>query len=129
MKSSMLTLGIVFFGCAAASASDAQYKKCIDATGSNSGWAECGAALIERNESKMEGYLERLQQIAEGNTLGQINTEQSAWEEFRDAACEFYADEEAFGRESQVLSYPVCKADLIGARAEQLRDYLRQIDP
>ena len=128
MKSHLLALGLLLFCCATASADD-QYKTCIDATGKNDEWAKCGSELIARNEAKMDLYLQRLRGIAEGDTLQLIDTEQEAWVAFRDVACEFYADQAAFGREGQVLSYPLCRADLIDQRAEQLRDYLRQIDP
>lgn len=110
-------------------ASDAEYKTCIDATGSNTGWAMCGMALIERNEAKMNSYLNKLREVAEGDTLTAIEDEQTAWANFYEVACEFYNDQTAFGREGQVLSYPSCKADAIQARSEQLRDYVRQIDP
>lgn len=129
MKLHMLASVVLLCGCATAFAADDQYKSCIDATDKNDEWAACGGELIKRSESRMDGYLQRLRQIAEGNTLKLIEIEQAAWSGFRDAACQFYADQEAFGREGQVLSYPLCKADLIDQRAEQLRDYLRQIDP
>lgn len=110
-------------------AADAQYKTCIDATGTNTGWAECGVALIDRNTARMDGYLKRLREVTEGETLKAIEAEQASWTRFREVACEFYNDQYAFGREGQVLSYPSCKADLIEARSEQLREYIRQIDP
>lgn len=121
-------LGLVVATVSSARADD-QYKTCIDATGKNDEWARCGGELIKRNEAKMAEQLARLREVAEPETFQQIDAEQRAWSAFRDAACEIYADQTAFGREGQVLSYPVCKAKLVEERAGQLRDYVRQIDP
>lgn len=131
MKLSLVASGVavILASASSTSAADAEYKTCIDATGSNTGWAMCGMALIERNEAKMNGYLKKLREVAEGDTLTAIEDEQTAWSSYYDVACEFYNDQTAFGREGQVLSYPSCKADAVAARSEQLRDYVRQIDP
>lgn len=110
-------------------ASDAQYTACIDATVKNDEWAACGGALIERNEAKMDEQLQRLREVSDPETMATIDGEQEAWTAFREAACQIYANASNFGREGQVLSYPLCKAKLVEERAEQLRDYVRQIDP
>lgn len=108
---------------------DDQYRACIDATGKNDEWAKCGGELIGREEARMDGFWKRLMEVTEGATTEQLKAEQDAWAQYRKAACAFYTDQAAFGREGQVLSYPSCVADTVRARAEQLRAYLREIDP
>ena len=45
-----------------------------------------------------------------------------AWLRFRDVACEFYNNGD-LGREGQVLSYPVCKAQVYADRSRILESY------
>ncbi len=71
----------------------------------------------------------RLMELTEGDTTVALKAEQDAWMQFREKACQFYSDPVAFGREGQVLSFPNCVADVVAGRTEQLRGYLRQIDP
>ncbi|MGE0280693.1 MAG: lysozyme inhibitor LprI family protein [Rhizobiaceae bacterium] len=110
-------------------AADEQYSACIDATVKNDEWAGCGGAFIEREEAKMDEAWQRLMELTEGDTTAALKAEQEAWAEFRESACQFYADPGAFGREGQVLSYPNCVAETVASRTAQLKAYLREIDP
>jgi uncharacterized protein YecT (DUF1311 family) len=125
----LCVVSLFAFAAGHAMASDAQYKACIDATGKNDEWAACGGELIKRNEAQMDAQMKRLREAADPETMKTIDIEQKAWIVFRDSACEIYSNAYNFGREGQVLSYPLCKANLVAERAEQLRDYVRQIDP
>ncbi|MIL09664.1 DUF1311 domain-containing protein [Salmonella enterica subsp. enterica] len=113
----------------AAAAADEKYQACVDATGKNDEWARCGGELIARNRARLDDFLHRLREAADPETTRQIDAEQTAWEAYYATACAFYNDPTAFGREGQVLNYPLCKADIVQARAEQVRNYLREIDP
>lgn len=119
----------LFLGLVQPLFADEAYQTCIDATGTNTGWAECGVALIGREEKKMEGVWARLTEVTEGETMNRLQAEQDAWSNFYAVACQLYNDQEAFGREGQVLSLPYCQAEAVVARTEQLKAYLRQIDP
>lgn len=114
---------------AAPSWADDEYTACIDKTVTNTEWAQCGGELIDREDKKMAEIWAKLMEVTDGNTKTALETEQSAWTEFRETACQIYADQYAFGREGQVLSFPYCKAEAVKSRTLQLRDYLRQIDP
>ena len=61
--------------------------------------------------------------------MSRLQVEQDAWANFYAAACQLYNDQEAFGREGAVLSFPICQAEAVAARTEQLKAYLREIDP
>ena len=58
----------------------------------------------------------------EGRTRDDLLAEHMAWLRFRDVACEFYNNGD-LGREGQVLSYPVCKAQVYADRSRILESY------
>lgn len=123
-----LLLGILL-GVAGPAAADDAYTACVDATASNQAWAQCGGAYIAREEARMDEAWQRLMELTEGDTTAALKAEQDAWTQFREKACQFYADAASFGREGQVLSFPSCVAEAIAGRTEQLKGYLREIDP
>ena len=127
-KSRSILLGALLALTGTASA-DEQYQACIDATVKNDEWAQCGGDLIKREEAKLDDAWRRLMDLTEGDTTNALKAEQDAWTQFRDKACQFYSDPVAFGREGQVLSFPNCVAETVASRTEQLRAYLREIDP
>lgn len=98
---------------------DAIYDKCVDAASDNASWAECGNALIQREDAKLNATWKRVYAQASGQTKADLLTEQRAWIAFREASCKFYANGD-FGREGQVLSYPPCVAGVIANRTSQL---------
>lgn len=130
MRTKLLPLVLFAFTVfATPTLADDEYKACLDKTGKNDEWARCGGELIGREEKKMTEVWDKLMAVTDGDTKTALETEQKAWNEFRRTVCQIYADQYAFGREGQVLSFPYCVAEAVKSRTVQLRDYLRQIDP
>jgi len=118
-----LALGLPATGLA-----DVLYDSCLRAdTGDGSG--KCAREWLNRAETTMQQQWERLLLVTEADTRARIVAEQQAWQAFRADACQFYADTAAFGAEVQETVMPACIANVIGVRAGQLRDYIRNIDP
>ena len=115
-------------GLPAAGLADEPYDACLRAyTGDRGG--KCAREWLGRAEVAMQQQWERLLLVTEAGTKSRIVAEQQAWQAFRADACQFYADPAAFGPEVQEAVMPACIANVIGVRAGQLRDYIRNIDP
>lgn len=98
---------------------DAIYDKCINAASDNASWGQCGGALIEREDAKLNAAWKQVYAQTNGQTKVDLLAEQRAWIAFREASCKFYANGD-FGREGQVLSYPTCVAQIIADRTDAL---------
>lgn len=106
-----------------AARADAAYGKCMAASnGSNQAWLRCGNEYLDREKQKLDVLWKRFIRGQEGQTKADLLAEQQSWQEFSKAACEFY-DNGEFGREGQVLNYPVCKARLFADRTRTLTTY------
>lgn len=121
--------GLLLIGaCSMASADDA-YDKCInDSDGTNTAWGECGGAFMKREDDKLNTTWKRVFALTSDQTKTDLLAEQRAWVQFREAACQFYANGDS-GREGQVLSYPVCVAGVISDRTEALEGYEEDLTP
>lgn len=110
-------------GPMAGARADKAYGACIEASdGSNQAWLQCGNAFIDREKRKFEAAWNALIEGQEGRTRDDLLTEHRAWLQFSDVACEFYNNGD-LGREGQVLSYPVCKAQVYADRSRVLESY------
>lgn len=106
---------------------DEAYDTCVKSDAAKA--EQCGRAWIAREDSALQTQWERLLLVAEDSTKAKLVAEQSAWQQFRASACQFYADSADFGPEMQSDVLPGCVARIVTERREQLRDYTRNIDP
>lgn len=102
---------------------DAEYRRCIDQSdGTNVAFGACGGALIAREDVRLNAAWKRVYAPDRETKLPDLLDEQRAWIRFKDTSCNFYASG-SFGREGQVLSYPVCRAGIIAQRTATLEGY------
>jgi uncharacterized protein YecT (DUF1311 family) len=111
-----------------ANAQSTDWKKCVDATKTNFEWSQCGVAEINREEERVGAAWRKAfacfadsaaMKIAKQKFLD----EQRLWIKWKDASCNFYGEQEAFGREGSVLHFPQCRASVIIQRAEFLETF------
>jgi uncharacterized protein YecT (DUF1311 family) len=117
----------LLFSATAAQADDV-YDKCINASSDNAAWAQCGGALIQREDAKLTTVWKRLFATTSGQTKLDLLAEQRAWIAFREASCKFYANGD-YGREGQVLDYPACVAGVIADRTRALGQLAKDLAP
>lgn len=110
---------------AGAAVADDAYDKCIETSdGSNPAWSKCGAALLEREDVRLNEAWKRVFAQFDGRVRNELQEEQRAWIAFKEKSCLFFANG-GFGREGQVLAFPTCRARIIAARTEELEEYAK----
>lgn len=129
MKTLALILAVGLCSSYPAQADDL-YDKCInDSDGTNTAWGQCGGDLIARSDKALNEAWKKLHgSISDDDTAKALLDEQRAWNDFKEKSCRFYAGG-YFGREGQVLSYPVCRAGVIDARTAALEAYYKDTQP
>lgn len=110
------------FFLAAPAMADEAYDKCIDTTSSNTEWAECGAALLKREDDRLNVVWKRVYAIPDEKTRADLLAEQRSWNAYKEKSCLLFANGE-WGREGQVLHYPACRAEVIAERTKALQAY------
>ena len=121
MKQLVAILLVLAAGVGASRAEDA--AKCRGGDG------RCMDSLVAAQKRNMEESGNRVMAVAEGETVKQVQAEHDAWLKFQALACSFYADASAFGDEVRTSEQPQCEARTFGARTDELKAYLRVIDP
>jgi uncharacterized protein YecT (DUF1311 family) len=102
---------------------DDDYRKCIDTSdGTNTAWGACGSALVEREDDRLNQAWKRAYAPDADDTSKDLLTEQRAWIAFKEKSCQVYASG-TYGREGQVLSFPLCRAGIIAQRTVALDRY------
>jgi len=123
MKRQIFVLFMVLAATPAAWA-DAKYDKCMDSSGgSNLGWNICGNEWVERADHKLNEVWKLVYGKTEGQTKGELLTEQRAWNAYKEKSCNFFSNRDEWGREGQVVHYHVCRAGVIEDRIKQLQEY------
>ena len=108
---------------------DAQYRRCLDAhDGTNIALERCGGDLIEREDTRLNATWNRIHAPGVEATGRDLQAEQRAWIAFKDRSCLFYRSGR-FGRDGQVLSYPLCRAGIIAERTATLEAYDEDTTP
>ncbi|HEY9235064.1 MULTISPECIES: lysozyme inhibitor LprI family protein [Phenylobacterium] len=129
MRPMILAAGAALsWAMAAPGLADPAYDACIGASNDNASWSRCGADLIKREDDRLNATWKKVYGLTSGRTRTDLLAEQRAWISFKDKACRFYANGDQ-GREGQVLSYPMCQAQVIGDRTRQLEAIGSQIGP
>ena len=102
---------------------DAEHDRCIAASdGTNTSWATCGADLLKREDGRLNGAWKRVFAGLPDETRKNLLDEQRAWNAFKETSCLFYRSDD-WGREGQVLHFPLCRAAVIAERVKALEGY------
>ena len=106
----------------AAQADDAAYRACVGKAGANqSSLARYGDERIKRAETALGDALKSALSDMPGEAARKaLNDEQASWIAFRDKSCLMFSSGD-FAREAQVVSFAVCRAGVIEARAKYLK--------
>ena len=101
---------------------DDQYDKCLNEKTSNADWMVCGVDYLDRLDGQLnEAWLYVFPELTDEGKA-QLRTEQRAWIKFKDSSCFYYLGSD-YGREGEVLHFPICQGQII----EQRIDYLNQL--
>ena len=135
LAGAMLLAGAANSNCCAA---ETQYDACINHTGSNVEWGQCGQQEIERQEAHLNTAWKKAYACFDTTTPTERDARQSfldeqrTWIKWKDAACAFYYpinsqdDGVGFaGREGQVLGAPRCKIAIISDRTRWLEAFTK----
>jgi hypothetical protein len=104
------------------------YLRCIDTHSTNYEWAACGHEELQRLEAALQDAWEKLHAMAVdkwGEALAALEVEQARWEAWKESSCAIYKE---FGRESQVLDYPMCRAGIIADRTKELVGLVNEME-
>ena len=129
MRKSILVCGLLgsLLGVNDANAQSKEWHSCIDGTKTNVEWAQCGEAEIDREEARLNSAWKQAFACFEGAEMAASKQafldEQRLWVKWKDASCNFYYADQAFGREGQVLDYPACRAAVIVQRTQFLQRF------
>jgi uncharacterized protein YecT (DUF1311 family) len=111
-------------------AEKASTPNCLNTAMTNLEFAECTGSIILSADARLNLVWQRLFKEEGGSKTSRgrvLLTEQRAWISFREKACqEFFLP--GSGRESEVIHGPLCIADIIADRANQLEARLKQSD-
>jgi uncharacterized protein YecT (DUF1311 family) len=107
-------------GAEGSNAGDRAYRLCMTRSEqSNMAWEACGDALIRRKEALLRRALRRALGSRGAAARRALQLEQRAWTGRYDGACEEYQTD--YGREGQVLDYPLCRAAFVEERIRGLQ--------
>lgn len=98
---------------------DEAYDKCVDAQTTNTAWAACGWAWVEREDKRLNLAWKGAYASLPPKAKVALLAEQRAWLAYRDKSCLWPATGE-YGREGQVLDAPRCRAEMIALRVNYL---------
>jgi uncharacterized protein YecT (DUF1311 family) len=120
----LFQLGIAVFGLlqsVAIAGADEAYDHCLTVSdGSNTAWSACGAAYLERLDGQLNETWQTVFPTLTAGGQADLRAEQRAWIAFKELSCRHLANGD-YGREGQVLEFPVCRAGIIEQRIEYLR--------
>ena len=122
MKARFLALLVYALLSAPALAEDAAYRACVGKAGAKeASLARCGDERIKRAEAALGDALKSALSDMPGEAARKaLNDEQASWIAFRDKSCLMFSSGD-FAREVQVVSFAVCRAGVIEARAKYLK--------
>lgn len=106
-----------------------EYQKCVVATDTNAGWAQCSDQEIKRQEERLKTVWNEtfnLMKKTAPKSAEMLLDEQRAWVKYKDNACNFYGSGD-FDREGQVINLGRCKAQNIADRIEALSQLAKEL--
>jgi uncharacterized protein YecT (DUF1311 family) len=117
-------LAILFAVPTACASADELYDRCMDASdSSNPGFAFCGGEWVARADTKLNEVWKELYSNAKENIKKDLLAEQRLWNAYKEQSCDIFRKGN-WGREGEVIHFPVCRAIVIEARIKQLEDYI-----
>ena len=116
-------LSALLLGFALPAQADTLYDSCIAGTTTNSDWAACGWAWVDREDARLNRIWKSAYADLPPASKAALLAEQRVWIAYKDKSCLWHASGD-WGREGQVLDTPMCRAGVIAART----DYLEHLD-
>ena len=96
------------------------YDRCAAKAVTNPDFSICGGARTEADEALLNDVWKTAYGNLEAPAKASILTEQRLWIAFKDKSCLWLLD--GYGREGQVIDYPVCRAGVLEDRIRALAD-------
>ena len=96
----------------------AKYDRCIDTDNNNAAWAMCGGARMSADDALLNEAWRGAYASKEGAAKTALLAEQRLWNAFKEKSCAFWL--EGYGREGQVLHFPICRGEVIEERIKRL---------
>lgn len=126
MRKILLTL--LLLAPAPYAAADDLYDQCMDKALTNLDFAHCGGEWMARADVKLNDAWKALNASLEGYEASkrELLAEQRLWNAYKEKSCLFYSHTD-FGRQGDVLEFPVCRAGVIERRIKELNSYHPEI--
>lgn len=111
-----------------ANGAEAPLADCIEhSDGTNTAWAVCGGAEVERQEQRLNAAWAKASAQLDPKSRADLLVEQRAWVSFKDKSCLYFANGQ-WGRQGQVLEFPACRAAIVAERAQYLESLAHDPD-
>lgn len=95
---------------------DDAYDQCLQASdGTNAGWSECGGDYLDRLDAELNDTWKAVFPGMTTDGKASLRAEQRAWNDFKELSCLHLANGD-YGREGQVLQFPICRGTIIEQR-------------
>ena len=94
------------------------YDRCVDRAGNNLAFGECGGARLRNGDALLNTVWKRVYGRAVGSSKAALLAEQRLWIAYKDRSCQWWLND--YGREGQVIHYPLCRAAVIEGRIQIL---------
>lgn len=118
-----LLLAILFIVPAPIASADDIYDKCSAEAVTNPDFAKCGGEWVARADTRLNKTWRELNARFgdRDEAKGYLLTEQRLWNTYKESSCLFYNAD--FGREGQVIHFPICRAMVIEQRVKDLESF------
>ncbi len=94
------------------------YDRCVARAGTNLAFGECGGTRLKNGDALLNATWKRVYGRMRGSSKAALLTEQRLWIAYKDRACQAWLND--YGREGQVIHYPLCRAAVLESRIELL---------
>lgn len=115
-----LLIAALFLLPASFASADDLYDKCSDGAVTNPDFAKCGGEWVARADVQLNEAWKALNaRLGDREEAKQyLLAEQRLWNAYKESSCLFYNAD--FGREGQVIHFPICRALVIEQRVKDL---------
>ena len=132
-RRAMLVTALALFSIPPFAGASSQYDECMKDKSTNLEWSQCGSAEIARQEARLAAawtkalscFSSRKTEEEASRIKEQFIDAQNLWIKWKNVACDFYT-RPGSGRESQVVDFPICEAEIISQRATWLENFAKQ---
>ncbi len=118
-----LLLVLLFLVPAPFAVADDIYDKCSAEAVTNPDFGKCGGEWVARADARLnKAWKELNASFGDREEAKQyLLTEQRLWNTYKESSCLFYNTD--FGREGQVIHFPICRALVIEQRVKDLESF------